>query len=147
MYRNLLLMARVLSLAALVLCLGGCGGKPQFEVTGMVKYNGAPLAKPNGQIVFLGPDGAQVPAPIGQDGTYKAVKVSGGPNRVVVTYPNPAFKKAARPKGAPDPKGRPDTSPLYLTPEKYASADTSELSVDVKKGTTFNVDMTGPPIP
>jgi hypothetical protein len=151
MHSNLLSLAprlaRVLALATLVVSLGGCAAQRQFDVTGVVKYNGTPLAKPNGQIVFVGPNGAQVAAPIGQDGTYKAVKVTAGLNKVAVYYPNPAFTKPARPKGAPTPGERPPVAPLYLTPEGYSSTDTSNLSVQVDKGTTFNVDMTGPPIP
>jgi len=147
MHRNLLLLARGLALAALAISLGGCGGKPQFDVTGKVQYNGAPLAKPKGQIVFVGPDGAQVAAPIGLDGTYKATNVPAGLNRVAISYPNPAFTKPSRPKGLPGPNDRPVTSPLFLTPEKYAAVETSELSVEVKKGTVFNPEMTGPEIP
>jgi len=147
MPRNLSLLVRAVAIAALAVGLGGCGGKSQFDVTGKVKYNGAPLAKPNGQIVFVGPDGAQVAAPIGPDGTYKATKVSAGLNRVAVYYPNPAFKKASRPKGAPNPGERPATTSPFLTPEKYAATDTSGLSTPVAKGTVYDADMTGPPIP
>jgi hypothetical protein len=146
MARKRLILIRGLALAALVLSLSGCG-KRQYDVTGQVKYNGAALAKPNGQIVFLGPDGTQAVATIGADGTYTASKVSAGLNRIVVYYPNPSFTKPARPKGEPDPKYRPPTTSPYLTPEKYASVDTSQLSIEVAQGTVFNVDLTGPPIP
>lgn len=127
--------------------LSGCAGRPQFDVTGQVTYNGKALAKPNGQIVFVGPDGTQVPATIAEDGTYTA-KVAAGLNRVAVYYPNPAFKKAVRPKGKPDPSKRPDTTqPLFLTPEKYASVETSQLKVDVAQGTVFNAELKGRAIP
>jgi hypothetical protein len=146
---NILLLARGLALAALVLCLGGCGTH-QFDMTGQVKYNGAVLAKPDGQIVFIGPDGSQVGAPIGLDGTYTAVKVTAGLNRVAVYYPNPAFvKKAkrARPvQGAPPPPTNQPLPAMFLTPESYASPDTSQLSIQVDQDTAFNVDLTGPPI-
>jgi hypothetical protein len=112
-----------------------------------VKYNGAPLAKENGQIVFLGPDGTQVSAAINPDGTYKAANVAGGLNRVAVYYANPSFKRAARPKGPPQEASRPVLSSPYLTPEKYSAVDTSGLSVNVEKGKVFDVDMTGPEIP
>ncbi len=136
-----------LALAALATGLGGCDGKPKFVVTGAVTYNGATLDKPDGQIVFVGPDGTQVAAPIGQDGTYKAVDVPIGLNRVAVTYKNPAFAPVARPKGVPGPKDRPVPSSPSLIPEKYTSTETSKLSVEVKEGTVFNVEMTGPRIP
>jgi hypothetical protein len=147
MHRSLLLIARGLVLAALAVGLGGCMGKARFDVTGKVKYNGAALAKPDGQIVFVGPDGEQVTATIDSDGTYKATKVPGGKNQVAVYYPNPAFQKVARPKGVPDPKNRPAISSPFLTPEKYATPKTSGYSVEVKAGTVFDVDLTGPPIP
>jgi hypothetical protein len=145
MHRNNLLLVRGLALAALALCLGGCG-KRQFDVTGKVTYNKAVLNKPNGKIVFVGPDGTQAEAEIGSDGTYTATKVTAGLNRVVVYYPNPAFKKASRPKGPPDPNARPADNPLYLTPEKYASPDTSGIEVEVKGGTDFNINLNGPEI-
>jgi len=145
MHRNILL-ARGLAIAALAISLGGCA-PPQFDVTGQVKYNGAPLAKPDGQIVFVGADGTQASATIALDGTYTA-KVSAGLNRVAVYYPNPAFKKAVRPKGVPDPTKRPDTSqPQFLTPDKYASVETSKLQIEVAQGTVFNPDLKGPAIP
>ena len=133
------------ALAALATGAGGCG-PGSHDVTGRVSYNGAPLDKPDGQIVFIGPDGDQVAAGIGPDGSYRAPGVVGGPNKVAVYYPNPKAKrdKVTRPKpGEPPP---PPTAP-FLTPAKYASADTSGFSVAVKKGTVFDADLTGPKIP
>ena len=141
MHRTFVLLAA----AALAVSLGGCG-KPQFSVTGTVKYNGAPLAKPNGLIVFVGPEGTQVSAPIGLDGTYTALKVAAGLNRVAVYYPNPAFTKVARPSGLPSSKNRPSASPQYLTPVQYSSPETSKLTSQVDKATVFDVDLTGPAI-
>lgn len=147
MHRKFLLLANGLALAALAMCLGGCGGGPvKVDVTGKVTYNGAPLAKPKGQIVFFGPEGGQVGASIGEDGTYTATKVTTGLNRVAVYYPNPEFKVVARPKHAVTQADRPVILPMFLTPKKYSDIETSELSVTVDKGTVFNVDMTGPPI-
>ena len=141
---------RLLGLVVVALAAGlsGCDSKPRFVVTGTVTYNGAPLAKPDGQIVFVGPDGTQVAVPISpDDGTYKAVDVLGGPNKIAVTYKNPAFAPVARPKGVPGPKDRPTLSSPSLVPDKYTNAETSKLSVEVKEGTVFNVEMTGPKIP
>jgi hypothetical protein len=149
MHRYRLLLARGLVLAALALSLGGCG-KRQYDVTGLVKYNGAPLAKPNGQIVFVGPDGSQAAAPIGPDGSYTASRVTAGMNRVAVYYSNPAFAstKQSRPRRGEAPPGEmPARPPAFLTPEHYASPDTSKLETKVEKGAVFNVDLTGPPIP
>ena len=146
MHRKLVLLARGFAIAALAVGLGGCGA-PQFAVTGKVKYNGAPLAKPNGQIVFVGHDGTQVAASIGLDGTYKAAKVPAGLNRVAVYYPNPSFTKAARPKGPPTLKNRPTASSPFLTPDTYADVETSKLAIKVDKNVDFDADLTGPKIP
>jgi hypothetical protein len=147
MQPRILLFAQGLAIAALAMGLGGCVGKPQYDVSGKVKYNGSPLDKPNGQIIFVGPDGKQVAAQIAPDGSYSAPKVSGGVNKVAVYYSNPSFGKVARPRGEPDPKFRPPTVSPYITPEQYASVDTSGLTIQVAQGTVFDVDMTGPKIP
>lgn len=146
-----LLLTRGLSLvvlAASAVSLIGCSGGPTLvDVTGKVTYNGAPLAKPDGKIFFVGPGDSQVAAVINEDGTYKASKVTSGLNQVAVYYKNPDFKVAARPKGPPSEGHRPVLVPMYLTPEKYADVRTSELSVQVDKDMVFDVDMKGPPIP
>jgi hypothetical protein len=146
MYRKILLLARGLALAALALSLGGCG-KRQYDVTGKVTYNGAVVAKPNGKIVFVGPDNSQVAAEIGLDGTYKATKVTAGLNRVAIFYPNPSFKRMSRPKGNVDPSQRPPTNnPQYLTPDAYASHETSKIEVEVKGETDVDINLKGPEI-
>ncbi len=147
MNRNIVLLARGLALAALALSLGGCG-KRQYDVTGKVTYNGAVLAKPNGKIVFVGPDGSQIEADIASDGTYKASKVTAGLNRVAVYYPNPSFKRMSRPKGKVDPSQRPPSNNnQYLTPEDFASPETSRFQVEVKDETVYEVNLKGPEIP
>jgi hypothetical protein len=133
-----------LALALALTGAGGCGAR-QFDVSGKVRYNGAAFDKPDGQIVFVGPHGEQVATAINPDGSYRATGVAAGTNRVVVYYPNP---KAKVEKGAKLRPGQTPASsaPLYLTPAKYASPDTSDLSLAVDKETTFDVDMTGPPV-
>ncbi len=132
--------------AWLVFALGaaGCAG-PTFDVTGTVTYNGAALNKPDGQIVFVGPNGEQIAAPIDPDGTYHACGVPSGTNRIAVYYPNPKAKmdKASKLK----PGEMPRAIPKYLTPEKYASAETSDLVVTVEKPTVYAAELTGPKIP
>ena len=59
MHRTTFRLARGLAIAALALGMGGCLGPRQFDVTGQVKYNGAPLALPGGMIVFVGPTEAR----------------------------------------------------------------------------------------
>lgn len=146
MYRHISLWLLGL---VVVIAVGGCGAR-HFDVTGKVTYNGIPLDKPDGQIVFIGPKGDQVIADIERDGSYQATEVSAGLNRVVVYYPNPKAMdaKAVKLKKAESPgqKAREPSSPNespFLTPFKYAAADTSELSVMVDKPTVFDVALKG----
>jgi hypothetical protein len=115
----------------------------RFDVTGKVTYNGAAFNKPDGRIVFIGAAGEQVAAEIRPDGTYQANGVSAGLNRVAVYYPNP--KATSRPPTKLKPgEEPPPAAPLFLTPPKYASPETSELSVTVDRETVFNVDLVDP---
>jgi hypothetical protein len=138
------------SLAIGMLWLCGCG-EQLTEVKGKVAYNGSPLAKPGGQIVFVAANGKQAVGSISEDGTYLVSKVLVGPNRVAVSYPNAQAKswagKRFPEKGKPPSPPPPVTAPSpFLTPLKYASVDSSELKLDVAPGATFNVEMTGPAI-
>lgn len=135
--------------AVLAVGMGGCGGPSQFDVSGQVKYNGVPLDKPDGKLVFVGPNGSQVAASIDRDGTYRASKVPAGLNRIAVYYPNPQSQHGKHlpsrsKKGEPPPL--PSAASPFLTPLRYASESTSDLSVQVGEGTVFNIDLTGPPI-
>lgn len=146
MYRKSSRISWGFAIAMAAICSGGCSEQTPYDVTGTVTYNGEPLDKPDGQISFIGPSGVLVTATIAADGTYRAVKVSGGVNRVSVNYSNPQAKskKSAgkRKLGDPEPK----FEPTFITPEKYASVETSELTVTVTKETVFDVKMTGPSI-
>jgi hypothetical protein len=140
-------VARV-AVATMVIAMTGCGAE-LVDVHGQVTYNGAPLGKPNGQIVFIGTNGKQVVAEIGQDGTYRATRVQTGLNRIAVYYLNPETQRVKRfPKKGETPPLAPSTTPSpFLTPMKYASVETSNLSIQVEKDTAFNTDLTGPVIP
>ena len=148
MRRNVFQIIPGIVFAALAVGTGGCSGPRHFDVTGQVKYNGSPLNKPGGEIVFVGPNGTQVPASISEDGTYRATKVESGLNRIAVYYRNPQAQGGKRAPSRPK-KGQPPPAPPaspFLTPSRYASVSTSELSVQVAEGTVFNTDLTGPPI-
>jgi hypothetical protein len=146
MHRNNCRFAFVLAFVSLAIGSGGCGGERRVDVSGRVTYNGSPLAIPGGQIAFVSAGGTQVAASIDLDGTYRATGVPTGPNRVVVWYPNPEARSGKRfpVEGQPPP---PPMPPAFLTPYEYASVDTSNLSVEVGDGTTFNADLKGPTIP
>ncbi len=139
----------VLALACTACTLGtlGCGSR-QYDVTGKVTYNDAVLDKPDGQISFIGPNGEQAMASIGPDGNYRASKVAAGVNKVVVFYPNPLAKISKKTRRKLDKEeGQSPTQPAFLTPPEYASADTTEFSITVGKGTVFNPSLKGPEIP
>ncbi|WP_020467858.1 hypothetical protein [Zavarzinella formosa] len=139
-----------MSVGLVLVCLSGCGSEKVGDVSGLVTYNGQPLAKTGGHIVFVGPQGSQIVADIGADGAYRAAGIPAGLNRVAVYYSNPEAQEQIRKfmpqKGKkPPPVTPPSPAPApFLTPIKYASPDTSELSVQIGPGTVYNVDMTGP---
>jgi hypothetical protein len=132
----------ILAFAAIALGISGCGQR-QYPVSGKVTYNGGIYNKSEGIIIFVGPKGEQSLATINTDGTYLVEGIPEGLNRIAVYYPNPKFEKPTKPKHGEKPK---PNSPAYLTPDKYASPDTSDFSVEVDKETVFDVNMTGPPI-
>jgi len=129
----------------LAIAVPACSGR-KIDVTGKIRYNGAPLNKPGGQVVFVGASGAQVVGAIDADGNYRAKGVPAGLNRVAVYYRHPDFKPGKRLPNNGSPANVPRVAP-FLTPEKYANVDTSGLSVNVDTGTIFNADLTGPEIP
>jgi hypothetical protein len=143
-YQNVSRRAFGLAFAAFVAGASGCGAR-RFEVTGKVKYNGAVLDKPDGQVVFVGPNGEQAVAPIGPDGNYHASGVAAGLNKVVAYYLNPKAKKekVVKPKAVQTPA---QSEPLFLTPAKNATADTTDLSLTVGKDTQYDIELIGPSI-
>jgi len=137
-------MRGVLWLAVGLTALAGCGPS-RYDVSGKVTYNGAVLDKPEGQVIFIGPNGEQAAATIGADGSYRAANVATGANKVVVYYPNPKLKKPKSTKLKPG-EPMPPTEPAYLTPEKFGSAATTDLTLDVNGNKEYPVAITGPPI-
>jgi hypothetical protein len=135
---------------ALASGVGGCSGPTHVDVTGRVTYNGSPLDKPGGTIVFVGAEGTQTVASIGPNGAYRAINVPTGPNKVAEYYPNPQARTGkldlVRPQNGERPQPVAAASP-YLTPNIYASVDASDLSIQVEKGAVFDADLTGPKFP
>ncbi len=93
-----------LAFAVLALVVVGCGQK-EFDVTGQVKYNGAIIDKPGGQVIFVAPNGSQVARPSRSEDcpvTYRAVaKVPRWPQPRCRHYPNPAASRAEPPAKPP----------------------------------------------
>ena len=126
----------------------GCGGSSRHDVTGKVTYNGVSLDSPGGKIVFVGPRETQVVAEINPDGSYRALQIPAGLNRIAVYYPNPEYQVSKRLRLRPkegEETAHSALQPPFLTPSRYASVNTSGLSVDVKKGTVFDAILTAPP--
>ena len=133
----------VIFVASFVIGVAGCGEK-KVNVKGRVTYNGAALAKPGGQIIFVSPGGNQAVASIEQDGTYRAVGVSAGANQVAVYYPNSDFKGGKRLPGKK--KGEDPAAvlvPAFLTPDKYASVETSGLTHQAVGEAVFDAPLVG----
>lgn len=145
MHQNVSRRAFGAAIAVFVVGASGCGAR-RFEVAGKVKYNGTVLDKPDGQVVFVGPNGEQAVAPIGPDGAYHASGVVAGVNKVVAYYPNPKAKKE---KGVKSKAGQPapqSAEPQFLTPAKYAMTDTTDLTLTVDKDTQHDIELAGPPV-
>lgn len=140
------LPACLLVCAGLVLGSAGCA-PAKVDVTGRITYNGTPLNQPGGLIIFVGPDSSQCETSINYDGTYRATGVSAGLNRVAVYYPNPEFKPRTRPTKMGVPAATEQVVQVFLTPERYASVETSKLSVQAALGTIFDADLTDVEIP
>ena len=87
-------------------------------------------------------------ASIGPDGVTRASKVAAGSIESILLYSKPTGQDLekntteARQRRAESP-----TQPAFLTPPEYASADTTEFSSTVGKGTVFNPSLKGPEIP
>ena len=113
----------------------GCGGPFTGEVAGSVRYNGQPL--PGGKVTLIHPDGRIGEGDINEDGTYSIPKAPGGDvNVTVYTMPPiggiPGLSKPVYPAGKYVP-----------IPLKYRKPDTSELKLEVKRGSQeFNIDLT-----
>src|SRR5215471_3944532 len=131
-----------LIIIGIAVCLpAGCGPRARLvTVTGKVTYNGNPLNEEGCNIVFLGPDGKQVSAPVAPSGEYTASGVVAGPNKVAVYYRNPEAAKTR------DPAEKPvlNESLLRNLPPDYADVNKSQLTVEADTGKVFDVDMKGP---
>jgi hypothetical protein len=128
---------------AVALC-AGCGSGGVGVISGKVTVEGKPLKK--GSIHFLSEVGNRdaFTASI-SDGTYRIPDVPAGPAKVYISTPPEQPDPETGPKGGdllPPPKLTTGPRPKSPIPEKYLSADTSELSLTVKKGeNTFDVNM------
>jgi len=121
----------------LLLALVGTGcsekGGATGTVSGTVSYGGQTL--PVGSVTFLSEDGRTAAAEINKDGTYKVGNVPVGTVKVGVSTP----QAAPVPALGGDMPGMNTAKPV-IVPQKYASPQTSGLTMTVKKGSqTFDI--------
>jgi hypothetical protein len=124
----------------LSLACAGCGDKGNaYFVTGKVTYNGQPVA---GEVVFVGPAGAQAGSPIADDGTYKIQSPPKGEVTVLVRAPAGAATSAPAARKRTDPPPFSGTAPKGVAPPaKYAQGKTG-LSFNVTGGEqTYDIDL------
>lgn len=159
-----ILSSTVLFVSASFLCgLTGCS-QSAGDVTGVVTYNGKPLA--TGNVCFVGPDGIPRTGLIGPTGSYSVSGVGVGTAKVTVSSPNPNAQASERGGGgrkAPEGRGsgakggrenpkleQPEPSPAdaalakqwVAIPELYSDPMKSNLSTLVKSGSnTYNIEL------
>jgi hypothetical protein len=125
--------------AAALLLAAGCGGKPTGELSGLVTFNGQPLAL--GTITFICQDGTVARGNI-MDGAYHVEKVWVGPTKITVfAHPSPYLKEMLEKMQPPPP---PALWKEYVPiPERYQDPDQSGLSYEVVRGKqTHDVSLT-----
>jgi hypothetical protein len=129
-------------LAALLLpflAVGCSGGSAKIGVVnGKVSIDGKPPAAGT-TVVFYGPENKQAAAPVDPDGSYHAVDVPVGMDKIAV-------KGVSQMSGAAAGKMKPiegmgGTAQGVPVPKKYESPDNG-LTLDVKSGTQeFNIEL------
>jgi hypothetical protein len=119
----------------------GCGSQSDMApVDGVVRLDGAPLTK--GIVTFVPDAGRSASGPIGSDGTFQLStlgKSDGalvGKHRITITATNV-------PTGPPNfDLDRPNASPVQGgVPARYASAEASELTFEVKAGESNHAEL------
>jgi hypothetical protein len=139
-------VSAVLFAGLLLAGMSGCGSS-KASVSGKVSFRGKPLAM--GTVYMVASDGIQVPASIGEDGSYKIDQIMSGKVRISVNSPKPepvnsATAARAR-KGLPAAAATvpsPDLAKWIEIPEKYGDTATSDLTTELKGGeNTYNIEL------
>lgn len=126
-------------LLCLAILLSGCGKEKPNPVSGVVTFQGKPVAA--GTIRFSNPTTAvDIVASLKSDGAYEVVMANGkglpeGTYQVAILPP-----RAEMPLGPMRPMPKPQSHPNI--PEKHRDPSTSGLTFTVKPGSNrFDVDM------
>jgi hypothetical protein len=139
----------------LLAALSGCGGGGKTDVSGTIKLRGQSPKIEGLQISFMDSEGAQVSAPIAEDGAYKASGVSAGEVKVCFIYVPPEVAGQEQPKSGPrlmkpGQKGGPPPKPAAgkpaiknPIPEPLRDFGTSQLAFTVEAGkpNVFDYDL------
>jgi len=113
-------------------CPGGGAKRETATISGKVTLDGKPLNA--GRVIFAHVEGPAAAADIQPDGTYK-VEAAVGMTRVAIDH-------RGAPEAVPGSREGMMGPGKSLVPEKYAVADTSGLTLDVKSGKNdFNIEM------
>ncbi|MBI2808471.1 MAG: hypothetical protein HYX68_26080 [Planctomycetes bacterium] len=128
-----------------LLGLSGCTSGPANAVTGKVTLGDEIVA---GEVIFTSSDGKEHKSPIGPDGKYTVNPPPGSYKVTIKGFPNMGAKVENKDKDiskAQDMSKMP-TSTMKMgasPPTKYASADTSGLTYEMKAGKhTFDIPLT-----
>jgi len=130
-----------LAAAALAaLAVTGCGGAG--SVSGQVKYDGKPL--PAGKISFLSQAGEKPVRMVDiTDGKYTVTNLPAGPAQITVqTIPPPTVGGGPQGPNIIPPSGGTPPDKYVQIPAKYANAEQSGLTYEVKGGSqTHDIDL------
>jgi hypothetical protein len=126
----------------LLVSVQGCGGPFSGAVSGKVTYKGNAL--PGGIVTVIHPDGRNKEARIQEDGTYSIPDAPGGECKVTVhtipPKPGSSFIKIGGQPLAPEPFY--PAGKYVPIPKKYGDANTSGLSLTVKRGNSeFDIEI------
>ncbi len=117
----------------------GCGSSlpPTGEISGTVTTDGKPVTA--GTVKFFPEKGDPVVASLGADGTYRATGIPLGKARISIETVE--FKNLTPPPpGMAKQMSGPRTKYVPI-PAKYEKPESSELSIEVEKGTkTFDIN-------
>jgi len=128
-------------LMAVFLGVSGCGSgskEAANSVSGTVKVGSESVT--SGEVVFVGSDNKQVPAPIKTDGTYVINDPPTGEVKILVRTMGGGVGGGAaiQPKDAPAMSGSKGANP----PPKYASLTTTDLKFTVQSGKQkYDIEM------
>jgi hypothetical protein len=131
-----------------LLLFTGCGGTG--DLSGKVTYNGKPVVY--GTVVVMGSDGITKSGTIQPDGSYTVSGIRTGTAKIAVSSPQPPGsvppKKGGRDREDDDkpPVNDPPAPPEVIKnwvpiPNKYGDPAKSEITVEVKSGQKFDIEL------